>query len=129
MIPHNAVNPTQAGTSFHVGTGSLQPTPPPEVVALTRFTFEEKGAGDDALDKMWVTSTRRVGPALICEGWLVRYPHATGPAPNGPNLISISVGGSRGVPALGPPIVEAHATASCTERALVPFTRQSPPSP
>jgi hypothetical protein len=130
MIPHNTVNPTQGGTSFHVSlNASMDPTPPPEVVAMTKFTFQEKGAGDDALDKMWVTSTRREGPALICEGWLVRYPHATGPAPNGPNLVSVPIGGSHGVPAVGPPIVEEHATTSCTERALVPFTPPSPSSP
>ncbi|HUN29838.1 MAG TPA: hypothetical protein VMV65_08510 [Alphaproteobacteria bacterium] len=138
MIPHNKVNPSEANTNFHVGLGgSMEPTPPPEVIAMTKFTFEERGAGSDALDKMWVTSTRRVGPALICEGWMVRYPPASQPGfqegnmthnVSGGIVIGTSIGGSAHG-GLGPPIVEAHASASCTERALVPFTRPSPPSP
>ena len=52
MIPHNAVNPTQSNTHFHVAlNASMDPTPPPEVVAMTKYTYEERGAGGDALDQ------------------------------------------------------------------------------
>lgn len=138
MIPHNAVNPAQSSTHFHVALdGSMDPTPPPDVVAMTKFTYEERGAGSDALDRMWVTSTHRVGPQLVCEGWLVRYPPNSQAAPMQGNMthnvsggiaVSTSIGGSAHG-GLGPPIVEAHASAPCTERALVPFTRPPSPSP
>lgn len=138
MIPHNAVNPTHSATSFHVEMNtSLDPTPPPEIVAITKFTYEEKGAGSDAREKMWVTGTHREGPVLICDGWLVRYPQNSQPAPregtmahpvSGGIVISTAVGGSAGGGVL-PPIVDAQAHVSCTERGLVPFTRPAPPSP
>lgn len=115
----------------------MEPTPPPEVVAMTKFTYEERGAGSDALDRMWVTNTHREGPALICDGWLVRYPQVSQPAFRQGNMannvsggiaVSTSVGGAAhgGV---GPPIIEAAAHVPCTAHALVPFTRSSPPSP
>jgi len=135
MIPHNAVNPTQSGAHFHVALdASMDPTPPPDIVAITKYTYEERGAGEDALDKMWVTNTYRRGPVLMCEGWLVRYPPATQPAFKQGTMTNNVSGGiaislSNGHPGLGPPIVDARASAPCSERALVPFTRPSPPSP
>ena len=138
MIPHNAVNPTQSGTSFHVGlNASMDPTPPPEVVAMTKYTYEERGAGSDARLKMWVTSTHREGPALICDGWLLRYPQASQPASevgsmahpvSGGIVLSTALGGSAAGGVL-PPIVEAEAHVSCTARGLVPFTRPPSASP
>ncbi len=138
MIPHNAVNPTQSSTHFQVAlNASMDPTPPPEVVAMTKYTYEEKGAGSDARVKMWVTSTHREGPVLICDGWLVRYPQNSQPSPkegtmahpvSGGIVISSAVGGSAAGGVL-PPIVEAQAHVSCTARGLAPFTRPSPPSP
>ena len=126
MLPHNAVNPTEQNVHFHVALNqSMEPTPPPQIVAITKFTYQERGAGNDALDKMWVTSTHRVGPTLVCDGWLVRYPHAAGPKPGDANLFSI--GGAAG--GLGPPVVDAVAHVTCSERALVPFTPPSPSSP
>ena len=135
MLPHNDVNPHEYSQSFHPGLrGSMEPTPPPEVVAVTKFMFQEKGAGSDALDKMWVTSTHREGPALICDGWMLRYPPASQPAPKVGTMthpvsggIAIQVGTAN--VGLGPPIVEASAHVSCTERALVPFAPPSSPSP
>jgi len=131
MIPHNKVNPTQSNTNFHVGlSGSMEPTPPPEIVALTKFTYEEHGEGSDARMKMWVTSTHREGPALICDGWLVRYPQNSQPAVksgtmthnvSGGIAVNASVGGSASGGVLAP-IVEAAAHVSCTQRGLVPFT-------
>jgi hypothetical protein len=115
----------------------MEPTPPPEVVAMTKWTFEEKGAGSDALDKMWVTSTHRVGPALICDGWMLRYPEVSQPAVKegtmthpvaGGVTVGVGIGGTAGV-GLGVPIVEASAHVTCTEHALVPFSPPSSPSP
>ncbi|HTU70047.1 MAG TPA: hypothetical protein VMF11_06965 [Candidatus Baltobacteraceae bacterium] len=104
---------------------SMVPTPPPAVVAMTRYTYEQRGAGDDALVKMWVTGTHRDGPTLVCEGWMLRYPHANGPTAGGANLLSFG-----GVPGgVLPPIVEEHASVPCSERALVPFAGPSTPSP
>jgi len=103
----------------------MEPTPPPEVVAMTKFTYQERGAGDDALDKMWVTNVRRDGNVTLCYGWMLRYPHANNPTTNGANLISI--GGNPG--GFGAPIVEAVAHIECSEHALVPFTPPSSPSP
>lgn len=116
----------------------MEPTPPPEIVALTKFTFQERGAGSDALDKMWVTGTHREGPALICDGWMLRYPQSSQPAtqvgtathPVAGNIgVNIGIGGGANAGGLGVPIVEATAHVTCTERALVPFTPPSSPSP
>jgi hypothetical protein len=107
----------------------MEPTPPPEIIAMTKFMFQERGAGDDALDKMWVTGTHREGPALICDGWMLRYPHANNPTSGGANVMSISIGGGGNAGGLGVPIVEASAHITCTEHALVPFTPPSTPSP
>ena len=138
MIPHNAVNPAQSSTHFHVALNtSMDPTPPPEVVALTQYTYEEKGSGSDSRVKMWVTGTHREGPALICDGWLVRYPQASQPAYKQGNMahnvsggiaVSTAVGGSAAGGVL-PPIVEAAAHVSCTQRGLAPFTRPPASSP
>jgi hypothetical protein len=130
LLPHNAVNPSEVHVAFHPGLeGSMEPTPPPEIVAITKFMFQERGAGDDALDKMWVTGTHREGPALICDGWMLRYPHANNPTSGGANVMSISIGGGGNAGGLGVPIVEASAHITCTEHALVPFTPPSTPSP
>ncbi|HTZ55687.1 MAG TPA: hypothetical protein VMB20_11550 [Candidatus Acidoferrum sp.] len=130
LLPHNNVTFHEVNENFHPGLrGSMEPTPPPEVVAITKWTFQEKGAGDDALDKMWVTSTHREGPALVCDGWMLRYPHANNPTAGGANLMSFSVGGGGNEGGLGVPIVEASAHVTCTEHALVPFTPPSTPSP
>ncbi len=138
LLPHNAVNPSEFHESFQPGLrGSMEPTPPPSVIAMTKYTFQERGAGDDALDKMWVTGTHREGPALICDGWLLRYPSSSQPAAqqgsmshpvSGGIAVSVPIGGAS-AGGLGIPIVEASAHLACTEHALVPFTPPSTPSP
>jgi hypothetical protein len=138
MLPHNDVNPSEAHVAFHPGLrGSMEPTPPPQIVAITKFMFEEHGVGDDGLDKMWVTSTHREGPLLICDGWLLRYPLSSQPAVqegtmthpvSGGIAVSTALGGvAHG--GLGTPIVEGITHVTCTEHALVPFTPPSSPSP
>ncbi len=135
LLPHNAVIPHEANVSFHPGLrGSMEPTPPPEIVAMTKFMFQEKGAGSDALDKMWVTGTHREGPALICDGWMLRYPPASQPAVQQGTMTHPVSGGivisTAGLPGgFGAPIVEATAHVTCTQRALVPFTQPASPSP
>jgi hypothetical protein len=131
MLPNNPVNPSQVTYHPTIGlAGSMDPTPPPEVVAVTHWTYSEaQNAGSDAQMKMWVTSVRRVGPALICEGWLVRYPQNPSQiAPLG-NGTQISIGGSKPHPGVLPPIIQANASIECTQRGLVPFGPSPAPSP
>lgn len=87
LIPTEAVHPT-VGT-FHGDISSLVPhlpTPPPAVLARTKYIFEEspgaarwKGvpfgsAPEERYVKMYVTSVHTVGPLRFCTGWLVRVP-------------------------------------------------------
>ena len=135
LLPHNAVTYSQTEHAYDVAVNqSMDPTPPPSVLARTKFLYEERGSGSDARIKMWVTGTRRVGPALMCSGWLVRYPQASQPAfregtmthpVSGGIEISTNVGGSAAGGVLAP-IVEQRAEVECTARALVPFAASSP---
>jgi len=131
MIPHNNVDVHGSQKAYVVSvSGSMEPTPPPAVLAQTRFLYEERGTGGDALTKMWVTGTHREGPLLICDGWLVRYPVAaqpgfmqgtmTHPVSGG---ISVSVGGNP--PGRGAPIVEGLSHVACRAGGLVPFAGAS----
>ena len=106
----------------------MDPTPPPDIIAATKYIFQERGAGSDALDKMWVTNVRHEGPLTLCDGWLVRYPlnpersyGAGGP--------SITIGGSRPHTGTLAPIVETRATVTCSRRQLTPFGPSPAPSP
>lgn len=134
LLPHNAVVPNEGGFHPPVTVGNTEPTPPPEILALTKFIFEERGAGNDAKLKMWVTGTHRVGPALYCDGWLLRYPHSGQPPQRSGTManpvaggISIGVGSSPG--GYGRPIVESHASTLCSQRDLQPFAPSSGASP
>jgi hypothetical protein len=135
LLPHNAVNPTQMNVSERVALNeSMDPTPPPDVLQQTKYLFEERGSGGDSRVKMWVTSVRHDGPALICDGWLLRYPRASQPdfahgtmAHPVSGGIQVSSGSLPG--GTLPPIVEEHASTTCTERALVPFAPPPTPSP
>lgn len=135
MIPHNTVDPTSVRRQYKIAlNGSMDPTPPPDVLARTKYIFEENGDGGDAQIKMWVTSTHRSGPLLMCDGWLVRYPQSSQPsfiqgtmAHPASGGIAVHIGGAK--PGRGPPIVEGEASVSCSEHALVPFAGPSPSSP
>jgi hypothetical protein len=136
MIPHNNVNIQNTQHAYNVAVGgAMEPTPPPEILAQTKFMYQEKGAGSDALTKMWVTGTHREGPLLICDGWLVRYPAAGQPGfmhgtmtnpTSGGIAMGIPLGGSGGTPAHGAPIVEGMSHVSCQARGLVPIVPGSP---
>ena len=137
MLPHGPVTPTEG--SYHPAltlNGTMEPTPPPEVIAMTKFMYEQP-SGDEHI-KMWVTNVRHVGMITMCDGWMVRYPAAAGagaqrqigtatnPIPGGVQ-VSTSIGAKH--TGTLPPIVEANASAVCNERYLVPFAPSPAPSP
>lgn len=107
--------------------GQINPTPPPDVLAKTKYTLNESNGSDARRIKMWVTGVRREGPLTLCMGWLVRYPHVlrTGTNPN--QVMNVILGGGTtkaawsGMGAGLAPIVEADATFICSLRALTPF--------
>lgn len=134
MLPNNPVSPSQKTYRQNISlSGRLEPTPPPEIIALTRFIFEERGTGNEARIKMWVTGIRHVGPATYCDGWLLRYPENPpgGAMPLfGSHVLPTNGGQIGGLPSgTLPPIVEASASTLCSERRLIPFAASPAPSP
>jgi hypothetical protein len=136
--------------------GRLEPTPPPDVLARTKYIYDVHGTGNEARVKMWVVAARKDGPTTICTGWLVRYPQAvrggyaaaagdgssvppvvhdgtwSGPA----NGAQISIGGGgRSSQPLGPfdagiaPIVDGMVSQPCDGRRLVPYVPSAGSSP
>jgi hypothetical protein len=133
LLPTGPVAPTSKSYHPQLGLGSMKPTPPPEVVAATKFIYQGSGSGDEVT--MWVTATHREGPLLICEGWMLRFPPNAEPTPMvgtgahpvaGGVQVGTTVGG--GAPRGGTvaPIIEEHASISCTQRQLTPFAQPSP---
>ncbi len=106
---------------------NMDPTPPPSVVAQTKFLYETNG-GTESRTKMWVTSVRKAGPLTMCTGWLVRWPIAPTMGSSGANGMQISIGGGRGRGVTAPgnagqlPIVESDVTYVCNARHLTSFT-------
>ncbi len=148
LLPHNAVNPTSKSYTPNLSLrGRLEPTPPPDVLAKTKYTYEVRGTGGEAHLKMWVTAARKDGPATICTGWLVRYPqpvrggYADVPGPStvrgGPaNGTQIAIGGAgEAAPPLSPfdagiaPIVDGIVSQPCDGRLLVPYAPSPVSSP
>ncbi|MGP8099456.1 MAG: hypothetical protein ACLQHL_01645 [Candidatus Cybelea sp.] len=155
MLPNNPVNPqSKQYTPTYSLRGRLEPTPPPEVLARTKYIYEVKGTGNEERVKMWVVAARKAGPTTICTGWLVRYPRAirggyadpAGPdstivrssAPGGPaNGTQIAIGGGSGGThePLSPfdagiaPIVDGMVSQPCDGRLLVPFAQSPASSP
>jgi hypothetical protein len=135
MIPHNSVNPAASHQQYSVSlNGSMEPTPPPSVLAQTKYLFDEKGDGGDAEVKMWVTGTHREGPVLMCDGWLVRYPQSSQPATQVGTMahpiaggIAVHVGDAP--PGRGRAIVEGESHIACSEHALTPFAGAASSSP
>jgi hypothetical protein len=133
--------------------GRLEPTPPPEVLAKTKYIYEVRNVGGEARVKMWVTQARKSGPTTMCTGWLVRYPQAlrggyadqaggqsvvqndvhAGPA-NG-TQIAIGGGGGASHTPLSPfaaglaPIVDGMVSQPCDGRLLVPYVPSPGSSP
>jgi hypothetical protein len=146
LLPNNPVNPkSKQYTSMPSLNGRLEPTPPPDVLARTKYTYDTKGTGNEERVKMWVTATHKGGPTTICTGWLVRWPeperggYADPPSnvPVGqPNGTQIAIGGAGAPhPPLSPfdsgiaPIVEGMVSQPCDGRLLVPFAPSAVPSP
>lgn len=154
MLPNNPVNPqSKQYTPSYSLRGRLEPTPPPEVLARTKYIYEVKGTGNEDHVKMWVIAARKAGPTTICTGWLVRYPRAlrggyavaAGPdstivrssAPGGPaNGTQIAIGGGGGAhEPLSPfdagiaPIVDGMVSEPCNGRLLVPYAPSPGSSP
>lgn len=130
LIPQSSVKPHAYQYSGHVSlAGRLEPTPPPSVLARTRYLFQGPASSD--MIKMWVVSVEHRGPILICNGWIVRYPQTVhqgiltaSNVPVGP-ANGIQIGAQRQVPsgfAAGlEPIVVGMGDAECSMRSLVPF--------
>ncbi len=111
----------------------------------TKYLYEVRGTGRDALVKMWVIAARKAGPTTICTGWLVRYPepvrggYADAPSNVGvgtPNGTQITIGGGGGAhQPLSPfdagvaPIVDGMISQPCDGRLLAPFAPSPVPSP
>jgi hypothetical protein len=132
LLPNNPVNPSTGHYSTPISLhGSLEPTPPPEVLAKTKYLYQSRPGGSEARVVMWVTSIRKEGPTTMCTGWLVRYP-INGVAPVAGDkwvvATSVSVGGAaRG--GVVPPIVEGITTQACEGRWLEPYAGSTAPSP
>jgi hypothetical protein len=118
---------------------NLAPTPPPEILARTKFTAEHKpggekwkwwplsGAAEEAYVKFYVTDVRDEGGVRVCHGWVARYPIVASSSYNGITLNPSDP--SRYPGRLSQPktkwIVEPDVTFACPKD-MTPFT---PPSP
>jgi hypothetical protein len=154
LLPNNPVNPTNKSYTPTLSLrGRLEPTPPPDVLAKTKYIYEVQGTGDEARVKMWVIAARKEGPTTMCTGWLVRYPQAArggyavaaAPDPSivrsntqgGPaNGTQIAVGGGgKSEPPLSPfdagiaPIVDGMVSQPCDGRLLKPYAPSPVSSP
>jgi hypothetical protein len=154
LLPNGPVHPSSKSYTPNLSLrGRLEPTPPPDVLAKTKFIYDVRGTGNEARVKMWVIASRKAGPTTICTGWLVRYPQgnrggyavAAGPdqtivhsnTQGGPaNGTQISIGG--GGPQQGPlspfdsgiaPIVDGMVSQPCDGRRLVPYVPSAESSP
>lgn len=94
LIPTSAPSFTPAPSNARYNIGSIlpspppEPTPPPNVLAATKFLYVENVAGqrwkqsflgtapEERYVKMYVTSVRRVGFINWCTGWVLRSPMA-----------------------------------------------------
>jgi len=126
LIPTGAP-PTPEAPKVYRNLGAIQPgvteepTPPPDVLAATKYIYEENAGqafGEQRI-KMYVTSARKVGFVTVCHGWLLRYPFP--PRHGTYNLDSnFSVAPK--------PIIEANVTYVCNGHFLTPFTAPAPSS-
>lgn len=155
LLPNNPVHPTTKsyGMNFSL-RGRLEPTPPPEVLAKTKYLYDVRNTGGEARVKMWVTDARKTGPTTVCTGWLVRYPQAVRGGYAGPvygdgngnvqnnvhagpaNGTQVTIGGGGGTheplspfDAGVPPIVDGIVSQPCDGRLLVPYAPSPVSSP
>ncbi|MBV8728074.1 MAG: hypothetical protein JO233_09820 [Candidatus Eremiobacteraeota bacterium] len=135
-MPNNPVKPTSKRySSGPEAMRPAEPTPPPDVLAKTKYIC--RSAGGRAKDRftMWVTALKKLGFLTVCSGWLVRYPSAP---PSYGSVVAGASGPLHGgqviLPNPGPrsengfmPIVEADATYICPAGSLEPFYPQAAP--
>ncbi len=94
LIPTAGPSFTPAPPKHYSGIGSIQitpepePTPPPQVIAATKFLYVENVAGqrwkqswlgtapEERYVKVYVTSVKRIGFIKWCTGWVLRAPIA-----------------------------------------------------
>jgi hypothetical protein len=86
LIPNGPVNAQTKTYKSDLGKLTAPPTPPPEVLARTKYIYEENvgalkwkesilgTAPEERYVKMYVTSVKRVGPVTFCTGWVERQP-------------------------------------------------------
>ena len=93
LIPTGPVGPQSQktyGGEMQKLAKNLEPTPPPEVLAQTKFTAEHRpgtqrwklwplgGAPEEEYVKFYVTDVRETGGVRTCRGWVIRYPVVPG---------------------------------------------------
>ena len=92
LIPTAAPSVSPAPAKHYSNVGNLklmppEPTPPPEVLAVTKYLYVENVAGqhwtkiigsapEERYVKMYVTKVKRIGFINWCTGWVVRAPMA-----------------------------------------------------
>lgn len=112
LIPHGPLTPSSHEYRGDLGAigRNVRPTPPPEVLARTKFVFSESGkrSGTEDLVVMYVTDVRGEGPLTVCRGWLMRYPHVPHPV------------------ATTKWIVESDVSYACSRRGLSPYVQPTP---
>ncbi|GAC1393952.1 MAG: hypothetical protein NVSMB31_13820 [Vulcanimicrobiaceae bacterium] len=141
LLPNGPVVPTTKRYSPGAsGVGPItHPTPPPEVLARTKFLFDPPRPkyGASHMDRiiMWVTSVSKNGPLTICHGWLLDFPRP--PAAYGTTAARSPLhGGAIVLDNPGPrpennimPRITADASVDCDAGQLKPFNPQAAPSP
>ena len=142
--------PTGGPVEVHVGHYAPKsfakpgfPTPPPEVLAATKFLYESQDVkglwrmvgGKEQRVVMYVTAVKNHGAVSTCTGWLIRFP-----LPPAPYRASAAAGPFHGggvtVDNPGPggrnayePVVESDASFQCETARLQPYVPGSAPSP
>jgi hypothetical protein len=121
MIPSPTPSPYRViiTTKSHYEPAPLfLPTPPPDVLARTKYVYEAHlsnarawlpfmaAAPEERYVKMYVTSVKRVMGVQFCRGWVVRVP----------------------VAGHGGPLVDEDATFVCSRR-MRPYARGATPEP
>ncbi len=124
LIPTSAP-PTPEPPKMYRALGNLrpaevpEPTPPPDVLAATKYLYEEDAhqAFSELRIKMYVTKVRKVGFVTVCTGWLLRYPF---PPAHGTYRLDSNFN-------VAPkPEIEPGVTYVCNARNLKPYAPGSP---
>jgi len=129
LLPNNPVTPTIKQYTPNLSLrGRMEPTPPPDVLAKTKFIYRSNTGTERVV--MWVTDAHKTGITTTCTGWLVRYALNASPSTGGGTLhptdiapangAQMSVGGGAGHGYM-PPVVDGMVTQACDGRLLEPY--------